>query len=88
VHSKKTQPERVLMRLKTSYSLYLYYLRVKNDVLANYFLTAVVSDVKAIKTSGDDVLKLLNELPDLLKDVAANNFAIDCEPLIKVISEN
>ena len=88
VHSKKTQSEKLLMRLKTSYSLYLYYLRIKNDVLSNYFLTAVANDAKVIRASGGDVLKLLNELPDLIKYIAGNNFAIDCEPLIKVISEN
>jgi glycosyltransferase involved in cell wall biosynthesis len=88
VHSKKTQPERVLMRLKTSYSLYLYYLRVKNEALANYFMTSVANDIKAIKLGDNDVAKLLYELPDLLKDIAENNFSIDCDPLIKAISEN
>jgi glycosyltransferase involved in cell wall biosynthesis len=88
VHSKKSHHERVLMRLKTSYSLYLYYSRINNEALANYFLAAVESDSETIGAVGGDILKSLNELPDLLREVAGDNFNFDSKKLSEIITKN
>ena len=87
VHSKKSQIEKIFMRLKTSYSLYLYYSRIQKNELANYFLKSVENDFSIVKND-DGLLNKIKNFPEIIKNSTGNNFYLNLNPLEKIISKN
>ena len=86
VHSKKPQVEKILMRLMTYYSLYLYYRRVGVQVLSDYFLGAVSRDVDLIRSTAAELAPdLLSGLPDRMVSMARGEFEFDKGALLEII---
>lgn len=86
IHSQKSQLEKILMRVMTNYSLYLYYRRIGVEVLSNYFLRTVISDVNVIRSTGEEsVTNLLDDLADRMVSMARGEFEFDKSTLIEIV---
>jgi len=87
VHSKKPMVEKILMRLKTNYSLYMYYVRNKSPVLSDYFLACAESDVKLIKRLPEGGAVTFADIANHMAAIAEGHFDFDSSALSKILTK-
>lgn len=86
IHSTTSLTHKLLMRIRTMYSLFLYYKRVGHESICDFFHDAVVRDIKLVMSSDTDSSEsLLNDLPSNMKHMAGSAFDFDQNTITSII---
>lgn len=86
IHSHESQKGKWLMSLMTSYSLLLYYRRIGESGLVDYYTQRCLLIAQEVASGGEKaMLERLLGLPSKMNEMAAGEYAFDGELLSRII---